>query len=57
MSCMNGIQKWLEKHGLSKYKKVFLENDIGLDIVANLTEVELSSLFDYSCWKGAQSLR
>jgi len=32
---MDAIDQWLERHGLGKYARVFSENDIGLDVVAD----------------------
>jgi len=41
---MVGIRQWLEQNGLGKYADVFTENEIGLDILWDLSEAELKRL-------------
>lgn len=41
---MNDISAWLERLGLQQYAKVFAENDVDLDIVAELNESDLEKL-------------
>ena len=41
---MNDLEQWLELHGLGKYREVFAENDVGLDVLPHLTEEHLKEL-------------
>ena len=41
---MPDIQQWLESIGLGKYTRIFLDNDIGIDIVADLTDEDFKEL-------------
>ena len=41
---MSDVAKWLEQLGLGKYAQVFVENDIGPDILPHLTEEHLKEL-------------
>ena len=38
------IDQWLQGLGLSKYSGLFAENEIGLDVLPDLTEVDLKDL-------------
>jgi hypothetical protein len=38
------MRDWLERLGLAKYGDVFVDNDIGTDILADLTEEHLKEL-------------
>ncbi len=38
------IETWLKSLGLSKYSTLFAENEIGLDILPDLTEADLRDL-------------
>ncbi len=40
----SSIAQWLEELGLSKYADLFAENEIGLDILPDLTEADLKDL-------------
>lgn len=41
---MTDIQKWLEDLGLSRYSAIFVENDIDMEIIAELSEQDLASM-------------
>lgn len=41
---MSELARWLEEHGLGKYEEVFAENDINLDVRADLSEDDLKEL-------------
>lgn len=41
---MDDIKRWLESHGLEKYAEVFVENEIDLDVLDELTMDELKDL-------------
>ena len=41
---MTDIQTWLEAHGLSKYAQAFIAQDIGVDVLAELSEADLKEL-------------
>jgi class 3 adenylate cyclase/predicted ATPase len=38
------LERWLEAHGLGKYAKVFADNDVDLDVLADLTDADLERL-------------
>lgn len=38
------FDEWLERHGLGRHAALFAENDIGFDVVADLTEDDLREL-------------
>ena len=38
------LKQWLEAQGLAQYAKVFAENDIDFDVLADLTEADLEKL-------------
>ena len=40
----SSIEQWLEGLGLSKYADLFAENEIGLDILPDLTEADLKDI-------------
>jgi predicted ATPase len=41
---MSDLGQWLELHGLGKYTGVFVENDVGFDVLPQLTEEHLKDL-------------
>ena len=41
---MTDIQTWLEAHGLSKYAQAFVAQDIGVDVLPELSEADLKEL-------------
>ena len=41
---MTGLTEWLEAHGLRKYAELFVENDVDLDVLPELTEDDLREL-------------
>ena len=41
---MSDLGQWLELHGLGKYTEVFVENDVGFDVLPQLTEEHLKDL-------------
>ena len=41
---MDDIKRWLESHGLEKYAEVFVENEIDLDVLDELSMDELKDL-------------
>lgn len=41
---MSNIGDWLEQHGLGKYTDLFVENEIDLDVLDQITLEELQSL-------------
>jgi class 3 adenylate cyclase/predicted ATPase len=41
---MINLEQWLERHGLDKYKEIFVENDVDFDVLAQLTEEHLKEL-------------
>ena len=41
---MDDIKRWLERHALEKYAEVFVENEIDLDVLDELTMDELKDL-------------
>lgn len=40
----SGIDKWLEGLGFSKYSRLFTENEIGLDVLPDLSGSDLKDL-------------
>lgn len=40
---MSALQAWLDQHGFGKYAKLFAKNDIGLDVLPDLTDSDLGS--------------
>ena len=41
---MIDLKQWLEAQGLAQYVKVFADNDIDSDVLADLTEADLEKL-------------
>lgn len=41
---MTDIQTWLEAHGLGKYAQAFIAQDIGVDVLSELSEADLKEL-------------
>ncbi len=41
---MSTFRAWLDQHGLGKYAALFAENDIGLDVLPDLTDADLEKL-------------
>ena len=41
---MSEIGSWLASHGLEQHEELFVENDVDLDVVSDLTEEDLASL-------------
>ncbi|MFQ5972389.1 MAG: AAA family ATPase [Alphaproteobacteria bacterium] len=41
---MSALRAWLDRHGLGKYAELFAENDIGLDVLPDLTDADLEKL-------------
>ena len=41
---MSALRAWLDQHGLGKYVELFAENDIGLDVLPDLTDADLKGL-------------
>ena len=41
---MSDVTQWLEAQGLAQYAPVFAENDIDLDVLAELSEADLEKL-------------
>jgi class 3 adenylate cyclase/predicted ATPase len=41
---MTDFKRWLETHGLAQYAEVFAANDIGFDVVGDLTDTDLEKL-------------
>ena len=35
---MSGFEHWLEEHGLGKYTELFVDNEIGLEVLTELEE-------------------
>ena len=38
------MRQWLDQHGLGRYAKAFAENDIDLDVLSDLSDVDLREL-------------
>jgi class 3 adenylate cyclase/predicted ATPase len=43
-SVMSVFRAWLDQHGVGKYAELFAENDIGLDVLPDLTDADLEKL-------------
>ncbi len=43
-SVMSTLQAWLDQHGLGKYAELFAKNDIGLNVLPDLTDADLEKL-------------
>jgi class 3 adenylate cyclase len=43
-SVMSALQAWLDQHGFGKYAELFAKNDIGLDVLSDLTDADLEKL-------------
>ncbi len=41
---MSALQAWLDQHGFGKYAELFAKNDIGLDVLPDLTDADLEKL-------------
>ena len=41
---MSALRAWLDRHGIGKYAEMFAENDIGLDVLPDLTDADLEKL-------------
>jgi hypothetical protein len=41
---MENLEQWLESLGLSRYFKLFVDNDLDLEVLPELSEVHLESL-------------
>ncbi len=41
---MSALRTWLDQHGIGKHAELFAKNDIGLDVLPDLTDVDLEKL-------------